>query len=42
MSVVDQMLKKYNLGTNEDVTQALREVMQATQNMVERLFLAAK
>jgi predicted nucleotidyltransferase component of viral defense system len=28
MSVVDQMLKKYNLGTNEDVTQALREVMQ--------------
>ena len=28
MSVVDQMLRKYDLGTNEDVTQALREVMQ--------------
>ena len=28
MSAVDQMLKKYDLGTNEDVTQALREVMQ--------------
>lgn len=28
MSVVDQMLRQYDLGTNEDVTQALREVMQ--------------
>ncbi len=28
MSVVDQMLKKYDLSTHEDMTQALREVMQ--------------
>jgi predicted nucleotidyltransferase component of viral defense system len=28
MSAVDQMLRRYNLNTHEDVTQALREVMQ--------------
>jgi predicted nucleotidyltransferase component of viral defense system len=28
MSAIDQMLRKYNLNTHEDVTQALREVMQ--------------
>jgi hypothetical protein len=28
MNVLDQMLKKYNLGAEEDKTQAMREVMQ--------------
>lgn len=28
MSVVEQMLQKYHLNSNEDYTNALREVMQ--------------